>query len=167
MVLLKFRCTSTGLIFVVLLIWIKTSNLKYSEENIKCEKAISVLFQPVILWSCHPLILVSGGLLLESSLAATHMMQVCYYLVRMERWEWTFRYTTMALRWNWNLCRWRASNFDLCSALMAIEQWGFFSVPHLLWHGASVYNGHLRGPMILTPIAERLAVELSLPVFTT
>ena len=60
-------------------------------------------------------------------------------------------------------------NFDLCSALMhmAIEQWGFISVPHLLWHGASVYNGHLRGPMTLTPIAERLAVELSLPVFTT
>ena len=34
-------------------------------------------------------------------------------------------------------------------------------------HGASVYNGHLRGPMALTTIAERLAVELSLPVFTT
>ena len=31
------------------------------------------------------------------------------------------------------------SNFDLCSVLMAIEQWGFYSVPHLLWHGASVY----------------------------
>ena len=55
----------------------------------------------------------------------------------------------------------------LCSALMAYKQWGFFSVPHLLWHGASVYNGYLRGPMTLTPIAERLAVELSLPVFTT
>ena len=57
--------------------------------------------------------------------------------------------------------------FDLCSALMAIDQWGFFSVSHLLWHGAYVYNGHLRGPVKLTPIAERLAVELSLPVFTT
>ena len=55
---------------------------------------------------------------------------------------------------------------DLCSALMAIEQWGFFSVPHLLWHGASVYNGHLRRPATLTPIAERLAMELSLSVFT-
>ena len=31
---------------------------------------------------------------------------------------------------------------------MAIEQWGFFSVPHPLWHGASVYNGHLRGLVI-------------------
>ena len=31
----------------------------------------------------------------------------------------------------------KAANFDLCSALIAIEQWGFFSVPHLLWHGAS------------------------------
>ena len=56
---------------------------------------------------------------------------------------------------------------DLCSALMAIEQWGFFSVPHWLWHRASVYNGHVRGPVTLTPIADRLAVELSLPVFTT
>ena len=37
----------------------------------------------------------------------------------------------------------RAANFDLCSALMTTEQWGFFSVPHLLWHGASAYNGHL------------------------
>ena len=62
-------------------------------------------------------------------------------------------------------CQWRAENFD---QLVAIEQWGFFSVPHLLWHGASVYmyNGHLRGPVTLAPIAERLAVELSLPVFT-
>ena len=41
-----------------------------------------------------------------------------------------------------------------------------FSVPHLLWRGESVYNGHLRGSVTLTPIAERLAVELSLPVFT-
>ena len=45
--------------------------------------------------------------------------------------------------------------------------WRFFSVLHLRWHGASVYNGHLRGPVTLTPNAERLAVELSLPVFTT
>ena len=27
------------------------------------------------------------------------------------------------------ICRWRASNFGLCSALTAIEQWGFFYVP--------------------------------------
>ena len=55
-------------------------------------------------------------------------------------------------------CRWRAANFDLlCSALIAIEQWGFFSVPHLLWHGASVYNCHLRGSVTHTPITERLA----------
>ena len=49
----------------------------------------------------------------------------------------------------------------------AIERWGFFGVPYLLWHGASVYNGHLQGPVTLTPIAEHLAVELSLPVFMT
>ena len=72
-----------------------------------------------------------------------------------------------SLIWRRHHCRWRAANFYICSALMAIEQWGLFSVPHLLWHGASVYNGHLRGPVTLTPIAERLAVELSLPVLTT
>ena len=54
---------------------------------------------------------------------------------------------------------WRAANFDLCSAPMAIEQWGFFSVPHLLWQGASVFNGHLRGPVTLTSIANCSAVE--------
>ena len=43
----------------------------------------------------------------------------------------------------------------------------FFSVPHLLWHWISVYNGHLQEPVTLTPIAERLTVELSLPVITT
>ena len=31
-------------------------------------------------------------------------------------------------------------NVDLCPALMAIEQWGFLSVPHLLWNMASVYD---------------------------
>ena len=62
---------------------------------------------------------------------------------------------------------WRAANFDLCAALMAIEQWGFFRLPYLLWHGTSNYNGHLREPLTLTAIAERLVVELSLPVFTT
>ena len=62
--------------------------------------------------------------------------------------------------------RWRAENFYLCSALMVIEQWGFFNVPHLLWYGPTLYNGHLRGPVTLTPVADRLAVELSLPVFT-
>ena len=36
------------------------------------------------------------------------------------------------------------------SALMAIEQWELFSVLHPLWHGASVYNGKLRGPVTLT-----------------
>ena len=33
--------------------------------------------------------------------------------------------------------------------------------------GASVYNGHLRGPKTLTPVAERFAVELSLPDIKT
>ena len=59
--------------------------------------------------------------------------------------------------------RWRAVNL----ALVATEQWGFFSVPYLLWHGTSVCNGNLWGPVTLTPFAKHLAVELSLPVFAT
>ena len=31
----------------------------------------------------------------------------------------------------------------ILSTQLAIEQWGFFRVPHLLWHGSSVCNGHL------------------------
>ena len=33
---------------------------------------------------------------------------------------------------------WRAAN----TTLITIELWRFFSVPHLLWQGISVYNGH-------------------------
>ena len=67
-----------------------------------------------------------------------------------------------SLIWIRHQCQWRAANFDLCSALMAIEQWGFLNVQHLQWHRTSVYNGHLRGLVTLTPVAEHLAVELSL-----
>ena len=37
---------------------------------------------------------------------------------------------------------------------------------HLLWHGTSVYNGHLRGRVTLTLMSKRLVVDLSLLVFT-
>ena len=37
----------------------------------------------------------------------------------------------------------------------------------LLWHGPTLYIHYLRGPQTLTPFAERLAVRLSLSVFTT
>ena len=68
-----------------------------------------------------------------------------------------------SLIWRHHHCHRRAANFDLCSTLMANEQWWFFSVPHRLWRGASVYNGHLLGPVTLTPFA----VELLLPLFST
>ena len=41
--------------------------------------------------------------------------------------------------------------FDQCSALMVIEQWGFFNMPHPFQHEPIVYNGHLPGPVTLTP----------------
>ena len=31
--------------------------------------------------------------------------------------------------------RWRALNFELCSALLVINKWGFCIVQHLLWQG--------------------------------
>ena len=34
-----------------------------------------------------------------------------------------------------------------------------------IWGDVSVYNGHLRGPVTSKPVAKRLAIELSLPVF--
>ena len=61
----------------------------------------------------------------------------------------------------------RLQKFHLCSAVMAIEQWGFFNVSHLLWHGPIVYNGQLREPLTLTPIAKHWAEELVLPVLKT
>ena len=91
-------------------------------------------------------------------------IQVCFLFVYL---EFIVPLENISLIWRRNHCRWRAANFDLCSVLMAIEQWGFVNVPHPLRHGPTVYNGHLRGPVTLTPVAERLAVELSLPVFTT
>ena len=44
-----------------------------------------------------------------------------------------------------------------------IKQWGFFTMPLLLWHGPTIYCGHLRGLVTLTPVAGRLGVKLSLP----
>ena len=71
--------------------------------------------------------------------------------------------------WRRHLCRWMASNFDPSSALMAIEHWGFFSVPHLRWHVASVYNGNLRGSVALAPTTERYVfdVVLTFGIFRT
>ena len=65
-------------------------------------------------------------------------------------WPMQERIVCLFVIWRRHRCRWRAANFEICSALMAIEQWGFFSVPHLLWHWASIYNGHLRGPVTHT-----------------
>ena len=61
-----------------------------------------------------------------------------------------------------------ASNFDLNSALIAIELWGSFSLPHLLWHGSSVYvyDGQIWRPITHT-CCQRLAGDLSLLVLTT
>ena len=46
---------------------------------------------------------------------------VCYYFTSHSRILHSYGDVT--------ICRWRASNFGLYLALMAIEQWGFFNVP--------------------------------------
>ena len=38
--------------------------------------------------------------------------------------------------------------------LMAIEQWRFFNVQHLLWNVPIIYYCHLRWPVALKPVAE-------------
>ena len=52
----------------------------------------------------------------------------------------------ISLIWRRHHCRWRAANLGLCSALRAFEQGGIFIVPHLLWHGASVFPVSSEGP---------------------
>ena len=76
-----------------------------------------------------------------------------------------------SLIWRRHHCRWRAANFDLSSALMAIEQCMRILLRATLNYcdmgqAASVYNGNFRGPVTLTPVAERLAEEVSLPVLS-
>ena len=55
----------------------------------------------------------------------------------------------------------------LVDYFMTIEQYGLFGVPHLLWLGTFVYNGHLRGSITLTPALEWFTVEILPQVFTT
>ena len=52
-----------------------------------------------------------------------------------------------SLIWRRHHDRWRAAYFDRCSALLAVVHWRFFGLPHLLWHRASLYAGHLQGPV--------------------
>ena len=87
-------------------------------------------------------------------------MFVCLFGVFRPTWEFFTHLDTSPLPM-------KGCNFLSMLAIMAIEQWVVFSVSHVLWHGASIYNGHLRGLVTLTPFAERLAVELSLPDLTT
>ena len=56
-----------------------------------------------------------------------------------------------SLIWSRHHYQWSTIHYDLFLTLMAIEQWGFFNVPHLLWHGPTLYNDHLRCSVTLTP----------------
>ena len=51
--------------------------------------------------------------------------------------------------------------------MLAIGQWGFFSVPHLLWHRASVYNGNRWSLRTCDTHTYCWAMELLLPDFAT
>ena len=50
----------------------------------------------------------------------------------------------------WRRNRWRAANFDLCSALMATDQWRLFSMPQPTVTRRIRYYSHLRGPVTHT-----------------
>ena len=86
----------------------------------------------------------------NSALAAVSKNNVllfhwCLYSFSNQSWEF------LLIKWRHHY-HWRASNFDQ------------YSAPHLLWHGSSVYNGHLQGQVTPAPFAEHSVVELSLPV---
>ena len=51
---------------------------------------------------------------------------VCLFVVPLQN---------FSLIWRRHHYRWRAANFELCSAIMVFKQWRFFSVTHLLWQG--------------------------------
>ena len=85
------------------------------------------------------------------------LMFVCFVFFV---WGFLAHWGFFSVLWRRHYHGWKAENVDLCSAPVAIEQWGFLSTPET---GASVYNGQ-REPVTLAPVAERLAVELSLPV---
>jgi hypothetical protein len=51
-----------------------------------------------------------------------------------------------SLIWRRHHCREGLQNLSLCSALRAFEQGGIFIVPHLLWHGASIFPVSSEGP---------------------
>ena len=60
--------------------------------------------------------------------------------------------------------RWRVANFDICSVLLDIEQWVFIYCdtghPFIMVISEDPWYSH-------QSVAERVAVELSLPVLTT
>ena len=58
------------------------------------------------------------------------------------------------LIWRRHLYRWREASFDVYSAPMVMEQWRFYSVSCLLWHGSTVDKGHLQGPETPPPVAK-------------
>ena len=83
--------------------------------------------------------------------------------------EFSFPLDDFSLIWKHHHFQWRAANLDLYSAVMAIEQRGFFSVhtvPHLLWHWAS-FIIVFRWSVTIRPVLERFAMNLPLPVFIT
>ena len=84
------------------------------------------------------------------------------YLVQLEDFSFIWRFI-----WRCHHYRWRTENFDLYLAFLAIKKWGFFSVLFLLWNGTSVHNGQYLAPVTLILVADRLVVNLTLPVLRT
>ena len=49
-----------------------------------------------------------------------------------------------SLVWRRHHYRWKTEKFDFCPALMAIEQWGFCSAAHILWHPFILFISNCR-----------------------
>ena len=99
-----------------------------------------------------------SGLSFTQTFEITRGKLVCLF-VCLSSHSWIF-----SLIWSRHHCRWRAANFDLCSAQMAIQHWGSLvchtyydtGLPLKIVSSEDPWHTHLL-----------LAVDLSLPVFTT
>jgi hypothetical protein len=78
------------------------------------------------------------------------LQEIVYHRYFMIDWLIIYGFTSRSLIFhlygNVTIARERLQNLGLCSALRALEQGGIFIVPHLLWHGTSVFPVSSQGP---------------------
>ena len=101
------------------------------------------------------LCLYKNRFLLERFFVWTNCYPITIKLLSFETWFvcWFFLFHSRILHWYGDVTITGQGLHILTYAQHLWPLWGFFSVQHLLWQGASVYNSHLRRAVTLTPTA--------------